>query len=435
MTIAALLMVAAGSTESSTGPLPGQGFEGKRIAVLEMGSTLELDSLSNVTDEVRGELSRVMGPQGALILTRENISEVTKFSGGVCREGECEVETGRNLNVHFVVSGTVTRVDGKLLLSLKLHEVATARLLGQELVQGESELRLIELAPPAARSLVKRGLLVTSVVMAPVTAIAGRTVGSSTVAKIEEDTVIIEFETAPPEASVTVDGTVICNRTPCSRPVARGAHLVSFAREEYDEVRLPVTVSLSSDRVRTELPPSFGTLSVRRSPSELPLLLDGVPFTELKAGERRRLPPGSHELVVNSPCHVLAAERFTLAKGQHRDVELEGQPRTALLRVLTHDPKDNAVKGDVWADGVRLGSTWNSVRVPICSQRLEVRTVYGEDFELKLRLTEGEAKTFSVLVPDLLADPMPDVPPEQRPELRRRAWERRTAPARSRAWH
>ncbi len=110
--VVGLLVVAL----AAAGPL-----EGKRVAVLEFKNPTkrELSSLDAMTDEARGGAAALLGPQGALVLTKENMNEVLKLSGGVCREGECEVETARNLGVDFFVTGTLNEADGALLLSVR----------------------------------------------------------------------------------------------------------------------------------------------------------------------------------------------------------------------------------------------------------------------------------------------------------------------------
>ena len=46
-----------------------------------------------------------------------------------CLDGSCEVELGRNIGADVVVSGPLSQVDSLYLLSLKLHDSSSGKLL------------------------------------------------------------------------------------------------------------------------------------------------------------------------------------------------------------------------------------------------------------------------------------------------------------------
>ncbi|MFN3196805.1 MAG: SUMF1/EgtB/PvdO family nonheme iron enzyme [Bradymonadia bacterium] len=111
----------------------------KRIAVLELHNAAELreDTLAYLTDLSRGVALRL--DQGKFtVITRENLVEMLPPGVDLAAcEGECEVETGRNIGAHYVVSGEVIRLGDALRVNLKLYNTESGALLAQR--QGGSE--------------------------------------------------------------------------------------------------------------------------------------------------------------------------------------------------------------------------------------------------------------------------------------------------------
>lgn len=95
-----------------------------------------------ITDELRSDALAVLGEHDYTIMSRENISEMLPPGKNIedC-EGECLVETGRNIAADYVVQGRVGRFADELTLTIELYETSTARFLGSitckhELIQG-----------------------------------------------------------------------------------------------------------------------------------------------------------------------------------------------------------------------------------------------------------------------------------------------------------
>ena len=101
-----------------------------RIAVLELKGKLTRGHLSVMSDKVRSGVLLAMQGKDYVVMSRENMAVLLKDMGLDCDsvEGECEVETGRNIGAAYVVSGAVEDVGGGLLLvSLKVHDTASGR--------------------------------------------------------------------------------------------------------------------------------------------------------------------------------------------------------------------------------------------------------------------------------------------------------------------
>jgi hypothetical protein len=79
---------------------------------------------------------------------------VLKDMSGKCpEEGDCDVETARNIGADLVVSGQVLKVEGTYLLTLKLHETGRGSLLSTAEARGATELQVLDAVRPAAENL------------------------------------------------------------------------------------------------------------------------------------------------------------------------------------------------------------------------------------------------------------------------------------------
>jgi hypothetical protein len=108
--------------------LPVQAVE--RLAVLELTGELSAQERGLPTDSVRSAVVVSVG-DAVQVMTRENM-EVMRTDMGTdtscIAEGACEVETARNLNGDYGVSGSIVGMGDLLGVSLKLHETETGRL-------------------------------------------------------------------------------------------------------------------------------------------------------------------------------------------------------------------------------------------------------------------------------------------------------------------
>jgi hypothetical protein len=104
-------------------------LKGKTVAVLEFKSHVshQEQSANNYTDHVRSIVVTVAPT--ARVFTRENIQLLLQGRDLADCEGECEVETARRLGADLVISGDLRRVGVTLVLAMRLHETASARLL------------------------------------------------------------------------------------------------------------------------------------------------------------------------------------------------------------------------------------------------------------------------------------------------------------------
>jgi hypothetical protein len=116
-----------------------------RLAVLELSGPLKQSVLMMLADEVRSGALKATAGQGCSVMTRESMAMVLKEMGiKECKEGECEVETARNIGADLVISGAVEQIEGSFVATLKLHETARGTLIGSERATAPSALGLID---------------------------------------------------------------------------------------------------------------------------------------------------------------------------------------------------------------------------------------------------------------------------------------------------
>jgi hypothetical protein len=128
----------------------------KRVAVLEFHGPLSPAVLSGIADEARGAAAETLRPKGVSVMTRESMAVVLKDMGkdiAACGEGECEVETGRQIGADLVVTGEVIQVEKVYVLILKLHETAGGSLVATKQARGKDGLEIMDAVKPAAVAL------------------------------------------------------------------------------------------------------------------------------------------------------------------------------------------------------------------------------------------------------------------------------------------
>lgn len=132
-----------------------------RLAVLEFNgpNDMEIFVLTKLSDEARGGALEVVRDRGYAVMTRESMAVILKDMGldAQCQEGECEVETARNIGADLVVSGEVVRIQGRLFLTLKLHESKGGSLLATEAVEAKDELEVVRATRAASQKLLEKG--------------------------------------------------------------------------------------------------------------------------------------------------------------------------------------------------------------------------------------------------------------------------------------
>jgi len=133
----------------------------KLLAVLEFkGANLKADILDTMSDAVRGGASNALAGTGINVMTRESMLVLLKEMGiKECTEGDCEVETARNIGSDYVISGRIVQMDGSYVATLKLHETKRGTLLGTGDAEAERQKDLWRALKEQGRKLVAEKLV------------------------------------------------------------------------------------------------------------------------------------------------------------------------------------------------------------------------------------------------------------------------------------
>ena len=137
----------------------------RRVAVLEFqGRAIDDEARMTLSDSVRSGVLDASRGRDLLVMTRENMAALLKEMGKPdCSEGDCEVETARNIGADYVLSGEIARIEGTYVVVLKLHECDDGRLLSTATARGQTQLDLIDPLRERGMDLVKANVGVTPI--------------------------------------------------------------------------------------------------------------------------------------------------------------------------------------------------------------------------------------------------------------------------------
>ena len=184
---------------------------------------------------------------------------------------------------------------------------------------------------------------------------------------------VVDFQSTPPGAVVMVDGQLLCQDTAkgCSRMLKGGSHRVTMQKEKY--VKRIESVDIKKDvTIKWDLDPDFGWLTVTSTPPGLPVeinrkMIGTTPMTALE------MAPGKYEVMVKSPCHHEQGKKLAIDRGEKEIVATRPVPKEGAIRVAAVDDKGNAVRADVYVDGIKVGTAPGLHKVSICAKKVEVR--------------------------------------------------------------
>jgi len=130
------------------------------LAVLELSGALPADQRQALTDAVRQAATDATAPTGIKVMTQENM-EILLTDMGVdsscISEGVCAVDTLRNLQANYGVTGKVTNFSGTYVVTLQLYEMAGGTMMGSENAKSGEALELFDpLVPDATQALLTR---------------------------------------------------------------------------------------------------------------------------------------------------------------------------------------------------------------------------------------------------------------------------------------
>ena len=191
----------------------------------------------------------------------------------------------------------------------------------------------------------------------------------------------VEFKSSPAGAIVLADGRTLC-QTPCTKPLPSGWHKIEMQKMNY----LPVVQKQEIKKGKTveyTLEPDFAWLSVDGA-YNVPIELDGKNIGNIPI-KNFPIEKGNHQVEHASECFYKAGERFTVGRGKHKKIPFDLKPRMSAVKVNAKDENGNDLVADVFVDGLEIGKTPGTFKVPLCTQSIIVKT---KDAEYSSQLTD-----------------------------------------------
>ncbi len=273
--VPALLVCAVVWGKPALGSAPDE--PSRTLAILEVQeaeSGLSDAQLDAISDWVRGA-ARTILPH-LTVMTRENqavLLEANERAIETCVH-DCEVQIGRMLGADYMVTGSVTRFGGLLVLTLRMHDTARAAFLGQARGRAASEEELIEAVEDAGDTLFAP--LAVAAPGRPAPAAPGPLAERRPLPAIRAETGRLLVEGEPVGARLEVSGPPDYGRRgqySTTLPygpeeVPSGTYLLEISADDYETREKAVAVH--SDRtalVEIELVRSEGVLKLSGSPS------------------------------------------------------------------------------------------------------------------------------------------------------------------------
>lgn len=293
----------------------------QRLAVLEFSGdgSLEEDVLGLLADRVRGAALRHLDMREWEVMTQENmlvLLEANASDLAAC-EGECEVETGQLIGADRVVSGRVQHAGSRYWMMLKIFETRSGRLDAIEEVAAEDVDALLDATPGGCERLFAAGDHAATAGMGG----AGSGERGSGVRHLDEArTFEVRFESTPPGAAVSLDGTLLCDATPCVKEVAEGVHDVETVLARYETARQRLDVQRAGV-TNASLSPLFGWVSIHSSAPGVKIEVDGQ-SAGMTPVQRLELAPGRHSVLVEDDRYLAVGEEFMIERGAERIIQL-----------------------------------------------------------------------------------------------------------------
>lgn len=375
------------------------------VAVLPLdtrGTDLSSTAREALEETLRTAAGDLLRPYGYTVLTSDNTLSVLADNDidpeRAC-EASCALEMARELRAEVFVSGRVTALDDVYVAFIRLSEYQRGQQLASLDVEANTarELRAILSARAAELFLPLRSSKGAPV---PEGRIDARPTELPDAGGREA---IVTFESSPNEALVRIDGTIVCQKTPCRRAVPLGAREVVMELERHLPARKVVTLR-EEETVRLELAPTFGLVNVITSPRGLDLTVNGRPGG--RSPVVLELEPDVYEILLADRCHLPEGERVLVKQGQRRELKIEARPREALVRVHAVDRQKDAVPGKVVVDRRDLGRVPGAFRVPVCAREIEVVADDGRRWTGTLKLEEGRETTVEARLESLYPSPL-----------------------------
>lgn len=335
----------------------------ERVAVLMTGTGAADDQVTNqLSDAMREGALRAKRETGSplTIMSRESIMVVLEDQGidASCVEGNCEVETARNLGATYVLTGTLSRFDGMYVLTAKIHDVKSGDLLESDRVKNQQMIELMDDVEVLAHKLFRsalgqgQGLVVTT---GSVAALESLDRGENRVYNKEStESGLLVVKVQPAEAEITINPGNFKGKGPTfMKELAPDKYVVTATMgRRYHPFQQQVTVSADGKlTIPIELRPAFGRLEVTSEPEGARVSVDGVAIgqTPLMLSE---VLSGDHVVKIEKDGFHTHTQAVSI-----QDEALERVSTTLLSAIGGMKITSQPTGADVWLRGQKVGVT------------------------------------------------------------------------------
>mgnify|MGYP002641368317 CR=1 FL=1 len=203
---------------------------------------------------------------------------------------------------------------------------------------------------------------------------------------------IVNFESDPRGAVVTMNGRLLCKETPCSRTIPNGSHRFEMQLVDHLPHPLDVEISKETTRVSAKLTPDFGWINVSSTPEGLPVYIDKtrVGVTPVK---RYKASYGRHEVLIRHDQYYEKGQVLLVDRDTEVNVDLEVAPRLGGLALRAVDGKGNDLVADIYIDDKLVGKTPFRQKIIIGRHSIRVShkgTVWTQDLDVDEKQTLNE---------------------------------------------
>jgi formylglycine-generating enzyme required for sulfatase activity len=265
-----------------------------RIAILEFHNRagMPTDEKDYLTDAVvRGRVRRILPGDRFSVMNKENMISILddlEINYTEACEGDCEVDIGRKIQAHFIITGNIWKVDRVFKLIVKLYETVSGNLASQETAQGSS---VSEIEPSLAQAVARllEPLVPSSeggpVFIHGVPGASGPSkpevsdIPASSRVKADSGPAVLYITSDPPGADVYLGSIIAGNTDPAFQKadLKPGTTLtVTLKKEMYHPLTFEVPLERGITRYENlTLKPAFGTLIIKSDPSGAEIELSG----------------------------------------------------------------------------------------------------------------------------------------------------------------
>lgn len=342
------------------------------VAVLETigeGNVLGRSERLYLTDRLREVAVKTLPAyMGYAIMTRENISEMLPPGKTLeeC-EGNCLVETGKNISADFIAQARVSKFGSKMTISVELYETAKNKLVDSFTGRSSDADGLLEEVEKKAVSLFSK-IKTLDVGAGGVEGFSGLQEGESFSMNANRQ-YLVRVSSRPEGAMLSVDGRPKCKSTPCNVQLVSGNHNFSFALDMYFDKDTSVDVQSNEQQVSVAMPPNFGVLNlepklgVYGNVNDLYVSIDG----KVQKAGNLRLSVGKHHIEVKHECYEPISFDVSIKNGSELKFDKAMQPALGGLSLTTVGEK-GPESIPVFLDGKKVGKTPYQESVPVCAK-------------------------------------------------------------------